>query len=120
MNDEIEVEFRPIKKIVIFETIKLSEEELLQRLRLLAMSGQPHPLNWAEGLLFLMIPFYIECDSVFQETKKGIRFWSTVMYTPMPKYKSLHKIGGVEIPIIDQTPSQQFRRIAQEVKNRKQ
>jgi len=120
MNDEIEIEFRPIKKIVIFETIKLSEEELFQRLRLLAMSGQPHPLNWAEGLLFLTIPFYIECDSVFQEIKKGIRFWSTVMYTPMPKYKPLHKIGGIEIPIIDQTPSQQFRRIAQELKNRKQ
>jgi len=119
MNEEIVVEFRPIKKIIIFETIKLSEEELFQRLRLLAMRGQPHPLNWAEGLLFLMVPFYIECDSLFQEIKKGIRFWSTVMFTPMPQYKPLHKIGGIEIPIIDQTPSHQFRRIAQELKNKK-
>ncbi len=118
MSEDIVVEFRPIKKIVIFESLKLSKEDFFQRLSLIVMSEHPQALIWADGLLLLMFPFYPECDAVFEEAKKGNMYWSSVLYTPMPEYKPIHKIGGIEIPIINQTPSPIIRRVAQELKKR--
>jgi hypothetical protein len=118
LSEEIEVEFRPVKKIVIFEALKLSREDFFQRVSFIVMSEHPQALIWADGLLLLMFPFYPECDAVFEEVKKGIMYWSNVLYTPMPEYKPIHKIGGIEIPIINQTTSHIIRRVAQELKKR--
>jgi hypothetical protein len=118
-KDEIDVEFRSIKKIIIFEVLELSKEELFRRVGLFGMSGQMLALHWAEGLIFLVIPFHIECDSVIKEAMKGNFYISNIMFASMPKYNNLQKIGGVEIPIIDETPSRHYREIAKKIKERK-
>ena len=120
LSEEIVVEFRPVKKIVIFEALKLSREDFFQRLSIIVMSENPQALIWAEGLLLLMFPLIPECNAVFEEAKKGILYWSSVLYTPMPEYKPMHKMGGIEIPIINQTPSPIIRRVAQELKKREE
>jgi hypothetical protein len=112
------VDFRPVKKVVIFEALKLSREDFFQRLNFIVMGEHPQALFWAEGLLLLIIPFYPECEAVFNEAKKGIIYWSSVLYTPLPEYKPIQKIGGIEIPIINQTPNRVMRKVAQELKKR--
>lgn len=117
MNEtKIEVEYRPAKKIIIFEIIKLSMEDLLQRLRLLAMSGQSIALNWAEGIVFLALPFHIECDSVIEEAMKGNMYLSSVMYSTMEKYSPVQKIGGVEVPIVNQSSSPYLKAVSKKLK----
>jgi hypothetical protein len=120
LSEEIEVEFRPVKKIIIFEALKLSREDFFQRLSLIIMSEHPQALRWVDGLLLLMFPYYPECDAIFEDTKKGIMYWSSVLYTPMPEYKPIHKMGGIEVPIINQTTSPIIRRIVQELKKREE
>jgi hypothetical protein len=120
LGKDIVVEFRPVKKIVIFEALKLSKEDFFQRLSLIVMSENPQALIWAEGLLLLMFPLIPECNAVFEEAMKGILYWSSVLYTPMPEYKPMHKMGGIEIPIINQSPSPIIKKVAQELKKREE
>lgn len=117
-KDEIDVEFRTIKKIIIFEVLELTKEELFRRVGLFGMGGQMLALHWAEGLIFLVIPFHIDCDSVIKEAMNGNFYISNIMFASMPEYKNLQKIGGVEIPIIDETPSRHYREIAKKIKKR--
>jgi len=56
MTEKIEVIVQPIKKIIIFECTKLSNEEFFQRIELLARTGQPVVLNWAEEILWQCPP----------------------------------------------------------------
>lgn len=113
---DIEIEIRPVKKIVIFETLKLSIDELLKRVRLLAGTGQLVPLQWAEGILFLASPFHPECDVIVEEAMRGSMYLGTVMFAEMPKYEPTRKVGGIEIPVMDQSPSPVFRQVAQWLK----
>ena len=118
-KDEIDVEFRSIKKIIIFEVLELSKEDLFRRVGLFGMSGQMLALHWAEGLIFLVIPFHVECDSVIKEAMNGNFYISNIMFASMPIYKNIQKIGGFEIQIIDETPSRNYREIAKNLKKRK-
>jgi hypothetical protein len=70
-SEKIEIEIRPVKKIVIFEALKLSVNELLNRMGLLARAGQLVPLNWSEGIVLLATPFHPECDVIVEEAMKG-------------------------------------------------
>ena len=121
MNEgkQVEIEVRPVKKIVIFETLELSVDELLKRAGLMARTGHLVPLHWAEGIMFFASPFHPECDLVVQEAMKGNIYWETVMFAEMPRYEPTKKIGGIEIPIIDQTPSSHLRQVAQWLKKTK-
>ena len=65
MNEkEIEIEYRPIKKVTIFQTLELSIDELFKRVGLIVRTGQPLALHWAEGIVFFYAPFHPECDIV--------------------------------------------------------
>ena len=118
-TENVEIEVRPVKKIIIFETLKLSIDELLKRIGLLAGTGHFVSLQWAEGIVFLASPFHPECDVIVEEAMKGNMYWGTVMFAEMPKYEPIRKIGGIEIPIMDQSPSPVFRQVAQWLKKEK-
>ena len=120
MNEkEIEIEYRPIKKVTIFQTLELSIDELFKRAGLIVRTGQPLTLHWAEGIVFFYAPFHPECDIVTEEAMKGNMYWASVIFSSMPKYEPLKKIGGIEIPIMDQTPDPILRQIARWLKDRK-
>jgi hypothetical protein len=113
-ENKIEIVENPIKKIVILSSAQISLEEFFKRAELFAMAGQPIMLNWAEGIVFLIVPFQSDSDILIEETLKGTQYLSTVLFASMPKYESMKKVGGVrEIPIVDQTSISDTRQIAQ-------
>ena len=116
MNSEIIIQ--PIKKIVIFECTELSIEELFQRIELLARSGQPVALNWAEGIVFLCMPYQPDSDLMIEQTLKGTMYWAIAIFSSMPKYQPIKKFGAREIPIIDQTSIPYLRQVAQWLKKK--
>ena len=118
MEEEIEVIVRPIKKIVIFECTEFSNEEFFKRVELMAMSGQPVVLNWAEEIVFLALPYQPESDIIIEQTMKGTIYWAGVMFSSMSKYQPIKKFGAREVPIIDQTPIPYLRQVAQWLKKR--
>jgi hypothetical protein len=122
MEEEIEIIVQPIKKIVIFECTQLPNEEFFKRVELMAMSmamlGQPLVLNWAEGIVFLSLPFQPESDIIIEQAMKGIVYWAGVMFSSMPKYQPIKKFGAREVPIIDQTSIPYMKQVAQWLKKR--
>lgn len=117
-NEKVEIIVQPIKKIIILECRELSNEEFFKRVELTAMSGQPIMLNWSEGVVFLPIPFQSDSDIIIEDALKGIIYWAGVMFTSMPKYESIKKIGAREIPIVDQTSIPYLRQVAQWLKKK--
>jgi len=122
MEEEIEIIVQPIKKIIIFECTQLPNEEFFKRVELMAismaMSGQPLALNWAEGIVFLTLPFQPESDIIIEQAMKGIVYLAGVMFSSMPKYQPIKKFGAREVPIIDQTSIPYLRQVAQWLKKR--
>jgi hypothetical protein len=112
MEKEIEIVVQSIKKIVIFECMEFPPDELFNRIKLIAMSGQPIALNWAEGVVFLFMPYQPDSDTIIEEALKGTIYWEGVLFSPMPKYQPIKKIGAREIPIIDQSPIPYLRQVA--------
>jgi len=72
---KIEIIVSPIKKIVVFESTELSIEEFFERIRLMAMTGQPIALNWSEGMVFIASPYQPDSDVIIEQTLKGTIFW---------------------------------------------
>ncbi|MCJ7633660.1 hypothetical protein MUP77_14880 [Candidatus Bathyarchaeota archaeon] len=113
-ENKIEIVENPIKKIVILSSAQISLEEFFKRAELFAMAGQPITLSWAEGIVFLAVPFQSDSDIIIEETLKGTQYLSSVLFASMPKYESIKKVGGLrEIPIVDQTSISEMRQIAQ-------
>ena len=118
MKEEIEIMVQPIKKIVIFECTEFSTEEFFKRIELVAISGQPVALNWAEGIVFLPVPYQPDSDIMIEQALKGTFYWATVMFSSMPKYQPIKKFGAREVPVIDQTSISYLRQVAQWLKKR--
>ena len=118
MEDEIEITCQPIKKVVILECSEFSTEEFFRRVELMARSGRPVVLNWAEGIAFLAIPYHPESDAIIEQALKGTVYLASVLFSSMPEYQSIKKIGALEVPIIDQTSIPYLRQVAIWLKKR--
>jgi hypothetical protein len=118
MEENIEIMFQPTKKIVILECAGFSSEEFFKRVELMARSGHPVALNWAEGIVFLAIPYHSESDAIIEQALKGTMYLASVLFSSMPEYQSIKKIGALEVPIIDQTSITYLRQVAKWLKKR--
>lgn len=118
-NEEIEISLRIVKKIVILQCTKFPIREFFERIELMAkVSPQPIGLNWAEGIVFLYYPYHPDSDIIIEDALKGTQYWSVVIYSQMPKYQPLRKMGAREIPIMDQSAIPHLKRVARWLKNR--
>lgn len=113
---KVDIIFQPIKKIVIFNYTEFPKEEFFKRMELIASVGQPIASNWAEGIVFLFSPYQPESDVIIQEALKGTMYLDSVIFTLMPKYQPILKIGAREIPIVDQTTVPHLSQIAKWLK----
>ena len=118
MEEKIEINVQPIKKIVIFECTEFSTKEFFKRVELMVRSGHPVALSWAEGIVFLAMPYQPNSDIMIEETMKGTFYWAIVMFSSMSKYQPIKKMGAREISIIDQTSISYLRQVAQWLKKR--
>ncbi|UCE57267.1 MAG: hypothetical protein JSW19_02570 [Candidatus Bathyarchaeota archaeon] len=118
MEDEIEITFQPTRKIIILECAEFSNTEFFKRVELMARSGHPVALNWAEGIVFLAIPYHPENDAIIEQALKGTMYLASVLFSSMPEYQSIKKIGALEVPIIDQTSISYLRQVATWLKKR--
>ncbi len=118
MDEEVEIVVQPTKKIVILDCTEFPLEEFFKRVELIARTGHPVALNWAEGIVFVSMPFPHDSDFIIEEALKGTMYLASVMFSSLPKYQSIKKMGTLEIPIVDQTSIQHLRQVAQFLKTR--
>ena len=110
-EDDIEIEYRPIRKLVILDLEKLDKDELFERASAIRMGGQPLFLSWAEGIVFIAVPANPDITEVDENIVKGIVYFAGVTYSLLPKYQPLVQVGADKIPIIDQSKSSIFKSI---------
>ncbi len=112
MEQDVEIVVQPTKKIVILDCTEFPLEEFFKRVELIARTGHPIALNWAEGIVFVSMPFPHDSDLIIEEALKGTMYLASVMFSSMPKYQSIKKMGTLEIPIVDQTSVPHLRQVA--------
>jgi len=115
-KEKIEIVDRQVKKIVILDQMEFSLADFFKRIELMATAGQPIVLNWAEGIVFLSVPYHPDSDMIIEETLKGTIYLAGVMYASMPEYQPIKRFGAREIPILDQTSIPHFRQVAEWLK----
>lgn len=114
----VEVEFRPIEKIVIHEVIHHKIRDLI-RLRILGVrqGSLAQPLLWAEGVAFSRTAMSPTEDVVLEQLQ-GIIHFLAIEWAIMPTYRSTLKSKGVTIPVIDVSKNPSLREVAKQLKRR--
>ena len=90
---------RPIRELVLNEcALYDSPEELVIRFEVYFRLGAPVPMFWAEGMLMFTQHEDDSCknSAYAKEFIENRRIFIDVFYAPMPEYKQVVKMGGVE------------------------
>ena len=112
-EEELEIEYKPFRKLIILESLELPQKELFERLATaLACEQQSIALNWAEGIVFIATHLDHQSDRLMEDLLRGTVYWGSVFYAKMPTYQTFAKMGALELPIIDQSRSPFMRQAA--------
>lgn len=121
-EQRIEIEFRPLRKVVVFEVTQLSFDEFLKRAQLIAsaasLSGQLITLSWAEGILFIPVPYQVASERMVEDMLKGTVYYALIVYAAMPEYKPEVTFGALQIQIVNQSSISSWTQIAKWLKQR--
>lgn len=101
---EIEIEFRPIKKIVILEELKYSStDEFFTDV----VAGKPPdvsiPLFWADGVVYIPSTFPPGSEEIIKNMIQGTIYWQNVGYAKMDRYAEEISFGRHTLKIIKAT-----------------
>ncbi len=93
----VDVEYQPIKKIIIHEIIKYNLQEFIK-----LKSNPPLPLRWVDGIVF-QVGMYNPSPKMSDDETQGIIHWAALEFAEMKDYKpSLPtNISTVTIPVVD-------------------
>ena len=57
-------------------------------------------------------------DVMIEQAMKGTMYLAAVIFSSMPEYQSIKKMGALEVPIIDQTPITHLRQVPRWLKKK--
>lgn len=116
LNDEIQINYLPIKRVNIIDCTLLPLEDLADRVQAIIQLGQPAFLNWAEGIVFFYIPLSPNTDGLIDKYLEGEIFIQDIIYAPMSIYRPTIKNKLYNVPVLNQTPNKVLREIAKWLK----
>ncbi|MDG6987700.1 MAG: hypothetical protein JRN21_00035 [Nitrososphaerota archaeon] len=112
----IEVKYEPFKELVIKDhTYEPNAEKLASLVAPAIAVGAQAYLQWADGVVY--VPSTAPPDVQYDELLEGKVIWLGVTFAPMPKFASLIKVGGIEVPVIDVSKSELSVAAAKWLKN---
>lgn len=115
----VEIEFKPIRKVVVHEEIEHELSHLI-RLRVLGLQKQSlaQPLHWAEGIVFSrsMMPY---SEEISKQMLEGIVHFQAIEWAHMPKYRKEIKHRGITIPVIDMSDNATVAELARTLRKGK-
>jgi len=99
-DDKAEVEYKPIKKIVIHEMWKISVEDFITRaFALVPTQGIATPAIWVDNYLF-EFSFLPQTVDVVKDHMNGISHWAHLVYTDFGEYQHNIQQANAVMPII--------------------
>ncbi|MBM3896423.1 MAG: hypothetical protein FJ360_01590 [Thaumarchaeota archaeon] len=93
----VEVEYKPIKKIIVHEFIKYDLKQFIE-----LKSSPPQPVRWIDGIVFQIL-HYGNSPKLTDDEIEGIVHWAAVEFAEMSEYKPAlpTSISTITIPVID-------------------
>ena len=99
-----EIEFRPIKKIVIIEELKYSStDDFFKDAAAGKAPDVPIPQFWADGVVLEPLPFPPESEEIIKNMMQGTVYVQSVGYAKMDRYKEEISFGRNTFKIIKVT-----------------
>jgi len=93
-------------------------EILATNLTFSIQSGQSVAILWSGGIAFIPAPIHPDTEIIAKEYLEGRIIWPTVVFSLMPKYQQLIKVGALELPLIDVTSDPILKKAALWLKNK--
>ena len=115
--DIVEFEYQPWEKIIVHEIVKFPIEFFLSQHSLgVAPGGIGRPLNWVEGIVFIISGF-METDEVIKEKLEGKVHYGSIVYGILDTYQPEFKVdGNIRVPIVDVSNNKIFREMVAWIK----
>lgn len=113
----VEISYMPAKELIILEMVEYGLQEMADTCALLIEAGRPVVLNWAEGVAFHHQPLPFNTKELMKERLRGRIYWASVIYSQMPEYQSIIKVGTRDIPVLA-TPNPVLQQVARWMRNR--
>jgi len=99
----VDIEYQPIKKIIVHEIIKNTLDEYLRMKAVPPVPNQPViGSRWIDGILFDPVG-YPNIPEIIRDNMEGIVHWNIVNFTDLPEYKPIlnHPDTGAPLQVID-------------------
>lgn len=100
----VEIEYSPIKKIVIHEAIKYNLDEFISlKVQPVPPDFPAMPLRWIDGIVFEFGPTPLTPELVNDQAKNGIVHWGIVEWSEMPGFQNnlVNTATGITRRVID-------------------
>jgi len=115
----VKITYEPYSEVVIKEyTYYPKPEALAATLAHCIQIGQPAVILWCEGVAFIPVVLPPDTETVAKEYLAGRIIWSSVFFTLMPNFQQTIKAGVIEVPLVDVTPNETLKQVAQWLKER--
>ena len=100
----VDVEYQPVKKVVVHEAIKYDLDEFLRMKAQALPNGQPpQAVRWVDGLVFAFNGMALTPELVNERVRDGVIHWEFIEFAEMPKYEKVvtHPDTQVQLRVVD-------------------
>ena len=99
----VDVEFQPIRKVIVHEAIKYEFDEFV-RLKAQAQGpNPPAPARWVEGVIFTFSSVQQTPELINERVHDGVVHWDFIEFAEMPDFQNMvtHPDTQVQLRVSD-------------------
>lgn len=99
----VEVEYQPIRKIIVHEAIKHTSEEFVRMFAQAKSNTPPQPVRWIDGIIFNYSAMQPTPELINERVRDGVVHWDFIIFAKMPDYQNIvtHPDTQVQLRVID-------------------
>ena len=99
----VEVEYQPIKKIIVHEAIKHTFDEFVRMFAQTKPNFPPQPVRWVDGIIFNYSSIPLTPELINERVRDGVVHWDFIIFAEMSDYQNIitHPDTQVQLRVID-------------------
>ena len=101
----VDVEYQPIRKIVVHEAIKHSLDEFRRMFAQPKPNAPPDAVRWIDGVIFSFSAMQPTPELINERVRDGVIHWDFIIFAEMPDYQDIvtHPETQVQLRVTDNT-----------------
>lgn len=86
----VDVEFQPVRKIVVHEAIKYSFDDFVKRHAIQQPPNMPQlQARWVDGVIFIFNGMQPTPELINDRVRNGVVHWDFIMFASMPEFQNM-------------------------------